>query len=180
MTEKQETILTSALHLFAEQGYHGTSTSKVAQAAGVSEGLIFRHFQSKEGLLSALLELAETKVAELVANMFQNCTPEETILKMLALPFEIEEVDHPFWKLLYSIKWQTCIHSEEIGTPFRNLLVSAFTQLNASDPITEAELVLLINDGSATVLLLHPTQNKEALKSSLLDLYTHKLKSLES
>ena len=42
MTEKQEQILKTALQLFAEKGYDGTSTAKVAKAAGVSEGLIFQ------------------------------------------------------------------------------------------------------------------------------------------
>ena len=49
MTEKQEKIVQSALQLFAQEGYHATSTSKVAKHAGVSEGLIFRHFRNKDG-----------------------------------------------------------------------------------------------------------------------------------
>ena len=44
MTEKQENILKAALQLFAKEGFYATSTSKVAKLAGVSEGLIFRHF----------------------------------------------------------------------------------------------------------------------------------------
>ncbi len=55
MTEKQEKILQSALELFAKEGFHATSTNKVAKHAGVSEGLIFRHFGNKEGLLQAIL-----------------------------------------------------------------------------------------------------------------------------
>jgi len=44
MTEKQEKIIKSALELFALEGYAATSTRKAAERAGVSEGLIFRHF----------------------------------------------------------------------------------------------------------------------------------------
>ena len=51
MTEKQENILNTALELFAKDGYDATSTSKIAKCAGVSEGLIFRHYGSKDGLL---------------------------------------------------------------------------------------------------------------------------------
>ncbi|MFO0954815.1 MAG: TetR/AcrR family transcriptional regulator [Isosphaeraceae bacterium] len=40
-----------AMSLFAEHGFSATSTRKIAQAAGVSEGLIFHHFGSKLGLL---------------------------------------------------------------------------------------------------------------------------------
>lgn len=45
----------AALELFAAKGFDGTSTREIAQAAGVAEGLIFHHFDSKESLASYLL-----------------------------------------------------------------------------------------------------------------------------
>ena len=62
MTEKKEKILQAALELFAKEGFYATSTSKVAKTAGVSEGLIFRHFGNKEGLLHAVLDEGETLI----------------------------------------------------------------------------------------------------------------------
>jgi len=44
------------VELFAERGFHATSTSKVATQAGVSEGTIFYYFKNKEGILGELLE----------------------------------------------------------------------------------------------------------------------------
>jgi len=49
--DKRERILASARELFARQGYGATSTSQIARAAGVSEGVIFLHFESKQGVL---------------------------------------------------------------------------------------------------------------------------------
>jgi AcrR family transcriptional regulator len=43
-------LLTSALDLFATQGYAGTSTREIATNAGVSEALLFRHFGTKAAL----------------------------------------------------------------------------------------------------------------------------------
>ena len=51
----RERILTAARQLFTERGYHGTATRLIAQAAGISEGAIFRHFESKKDLLISLL-----------------------------------------------------------------------------------------------------------------------------
>lgn len=55
MTEKQRRILESAIHLFAEKGFHASSTSEIAQRAGVAEGTIFKHFKTKTNLLYALI-----------------------------------------------------------------------------------------------------------------------------
>ena len=45
MTEKESSIINSAISLFAQEGYDGTSTLSIAKKAGVSEGLIFKHFK---------------------------------------------------------------------------------------------------------------------------------------
>lgn len=52
---RREQMLAAALELFCAQGFAATSTRKIADAAGVAEGLIFHQFGSKDGLL---LELA--------------------------------------------------------------------------------------------------------------------------
>jgi AcrR family transcriptional regulator len=48
-------ILEAAMQCFAKQGYDKTSTEAIAKAAGVSQGIIFHHFGTKEGLFSAIV-----------------------------------------------------------------------------------------------------------------------------
>ena len=55
-TSRQERLLESALELFAERGYAGTSVKTIAGRAGVSQGLLYVHFESKQALLVALFE----------------------------------------------------------------------------------------------------------------------------
>jgi AcrR family transcriptional regulator len=45
------------MRLFSERGFRGTTTKEIAQAAGVSEAIIFRHFATKEDLYSAIIDL---------------------------------------------------------------------------------------------------------------------------
>ncbi len=52
--ESRAGILRTALQVFAERGFHGTTTRELAQAAGVSEALLFRHFPTKNDLYKAL------------------------------------------------------------------------------------------------------------------------------
>ncbi len=54
--DRREQILSVATRLFARQGFQGTTTKEIAQHAGVTEALIFRHFSSKEDLYWAVIE----------------------------------------------------------------------------------------------------------------------------
>lgn len=52
--DTKDKILNSALKLFIKEGFHGTSTSKIANESGVSNGTLFHHFKTKEDLISRL------------------------------------------------------------------------------------------------------------------------------
>ncbi|MEW9501125.1 TetR/AcrR family transcriptional regulator [Jeotgalibacillus marinus] len=54
LTEKQKKIIAAAIESFAEKGYAATSTSEIANKAGVAEGTIFRHYKTKKDLLLAI------------------------------------------------------------------------------------------------------------------------------
>lgn len=56
----------AALVQFAERGVDGVSTREIASAAGVSEGLIYRHFKNKDGLAAALFETIHARIFSLV------------------------------------------------------------------------------------------------------------------
>lgn len=64
--DRKACIREAAIELFAKQGFQATSTAEVAKLAGVSEGTIFYHFQTKEGIL---LSLMEDKMVTILADM---------------------------------------------------------------------------------------------------------------
>ena len=53
--ERRAAIVKAVRRVFAENGFHGTTTRALAEAAGVSEALLFKHFPNKEALYSAML-----------------------------------------------------------------------------------------------------------------------------
>ena len=55
--ERRKTIVAAAVPLFARKGFAGTTTKELAEAAGISEALLFRHFPSKKHLYSEILRL---------------------------------------------------------------------------------------------------------------------------
>ena len=54
--ERRLQILAVAVRLFSERGFVGTTTKEIAQASGVSEAMVFRHFATKEELYAAILD----------------------------------------------------------------------------------------------------------------------------
>jgi AcrR family transcriptional regulator len=52
--ERRAAIIKAVRGLFAEKGFHGTTTRELAAAAGVSEALLFRHFPNKASLFAAM------------------------------------------------------------------------------------------------------------------------------
>ena len=54
--KRREQLLDTATELFAERGYSKTTTAQLAKAAGVTEPIIYRHFESKRELFIALID----------------------------------------------------------------------------------------------------------------------------
>ncbi|MBV8133553.1 MAG: TetR/AcrR family transcriptional regulator [Alphaproteobacteria bacterium] len=55
--ERRKAIVAAAVPLFARKGFAGTTTKELAEAAGISEALLFRHFPSKKHLYEEILRL---------------------------------------------------------------------------------------------------------------------------
>jgi AcrR family transcriptional regulator len=52
--DRRAAIIKAVRRVFAEKGFDGTTTRALADAAGVSEGLLFKHFPNKEALFTAM------------------------------------------------------------------------------------------------------------------------------
>ncbi|MBA9088044.1 AcrR family transcriptional regulator [Fontibacillus solani] len=73
MTEKQLKIIQAAVEIFAEKGFAGSSTSEIAQRAGVAEGTIFRHYKTKKDLLLSIVAPMVSKlIGPFVWNEFKD------------------------------------------------------------------------------------------------------------
>jgi AcrR family transcriptional regulator len=54
--DRRRHLVETAIRLFTEGSYRGTTTAEIARAAGVSEPILYRHFASKRDLYLAALE----------------------------------------------------------------------------------------------------------------------------
>ncbi|MGZ4514560.1 MAG: TetR/AcrR family transcriptional regulator [Mycobacterium sp.] len=80
-------LLDTARARFARQDYRSTTTREIAQAAGVTEHLLFRHFGSKAALFREALVLPFTDFVDEFGRTWQAVVPEETDEGELARQF---------------------------------------------------------------------------------------------
>ena len=63
--ERRAALVSCACHVFAKGSYRGTTTSELARSAGVTEPILYRHFESKRELYLACIEESWARTREL-------------------------------------------------------------------------------------------------------------------
>lgn len=165
MTDKQKSILESALTLFSEKGYSAVSTSLISKQANVSEGLIFRHFKDKQGLLNHLVSVWNDQFQVRITEISSIEKPEQRIQAVMEMPFLINESDFPYWKLVFSLRWQNSELISEYMLILKEMLEDALKELKYTDAVSEADLIMAYFDGFISTVVL---RNDQDLSSRLL------------
>jgi len=85
---RRQQLIEIALHLFATRGFRGATTKAIADAAGVSEAMIFRHFPTKNDLYLAIIQEKTSRhdVDRLLEDLRQSMTAgdDDAIVRQLA------------------------------------------------------------------------------------------------
>jgi AcrR family transcriptional regulator len=74
---RRQAIVEAALRVFAGGSYRGGTTAGIAQEAGISEPILYRHFQSKRDLYFACLDEAWARLREAVEEVVADEPPSE-------------------------------------------------------------------------------------------------------
>jgi AcrR family transcriptional regulator len=92
-------ILEAAFELMAQNGYEATSISQIAKHAGISKGLIYNYFDSKEDMLKALVNHALDEADHLMEDIVDD-DPRQTIENMLRWFFDELRERPEHWRLI--------------------------------------------------------------------------------
>ncbi len=104
--QKKELIMETALELFAENGFHATSISQIAKKAGISKGLAYNYFESKNDILEEIIKHGfEAVYAELDFNQESKVTKDEFI-HFIRHSFDLVRENTQHWKLFFSLMVQ--------------------------------------------------------------------------
>ena len=153
MREKsRENIEKIALELFAIKGYHATSISQIAEKAGISKGLLYNYYKSKEHLLDSVIMKVYEEIMRIV-QMNENLPAEKQIEQMI-----IQTIDHikkniTFWKLYLFLVHQSDVHKklsvlyEKMRDEYMGYVVKLFQEVGSENPTMEALLLGTMFDG---------------------------------
>ena len=64
-----ERITEEALTLFSQNGYNGTSVRQIADAVGIKDASLYKHFKSKQEILESIIELIKNHISDLSDRM---------------------------------------------------------------------------------------------------------------
>jgi len=107
--EKQEHIINAGFQVFGKQGYRKASVGDIANAAGVTKGMIAYYFGSKKNLYLYLVEVSQTRMTQAIK---ERITPDVTdFFEKMKIATEIQLAafrEHPaLIKFLNSIYFET-------------------------------------------------------------------------
>ena len=151
--KSREKIILAAMELFSRQTYHNTSVADISKQAGVSKGLIYNYFTTKEDILNGILDylfaigdqmVAETRAAgtareelrHLIGQVFRFLHQQALISRML-IPLALEMGKFDFINEVIDRKMRD----------YLGLLVQIFKEMQYPDPEMEAWTLGLLFDG---------------------------------
>lgn len=175
---KRSLILNVALEQFAKEGYHNASISNIAKSAGISKGLIYNYFESKEELIRTIIIDGLERIGALMDPDRDGVITKEEMRSFIELAFEMMSRDNHFWTLYYSLLTQSQVLNlvrEKLEATFmlyQDMLSRYFRMLGHEDPDTDAIIFGSLMDGIGLNFIANPgIFPVEKVKNRLIQLY---------
>ncbi|MCA9955787.1 MAG: TetR/AcrR family transcriptional regulator [Anaerolineales bacterium] len=160
--ETRANIIDSAMRLFAQKGYATTTTRNIAIEAGLSVGLMYHYFDSKESLLHAVFDFVMARIDEVITAVLLTHAPGDRLPDLLRAIFDLLTGEQEFWGSLYTLRTQPAI-TAVIGDDFLQrtaLLRGCFSEELAlagnENPELEAYYLYSVVEGAIQQYLLDP------------------------
>jgi TetR/AcrR family transcriptional regulator, repressor for uid operon len=164
--ERREQILMAATAIFARRGFHAAAMDEIAREAGISPGLIYRHFSSKDDLVVALVEEYERGELATLAEARARPTLAAALERFFAAEGPVEE-----WRTTAAVTVEVIAEAlrnrriaavveesdAQIASGLADLIAEAQARGQADpglDPRAAAELLIALADGLLLRLVL--------------------------
>ncbi len=124
-------ILNAALEVFATNGFHAASISMIAEKAGVSKGLMYNYFKSKDDLLKTIIEEGFQLLFTMMEEVNTETDPRKALEKIIRLSIRHTKENLEYWKLFMSLILQSPAQKdvESLMIEFRNKAIKELSDL---------------------------------------------------
>lgn len=153
--EKKELILQTGLQLFATKGYHNVSVSDIAKAANISKGLMYNYFESKETLLSSVVQKGIKDLLEVFDMDKDGVLTKDELSYFIDFTFQSLKENKHFWRLYFMLIMQPDIY-EMVKNEYMSLkervvktAYTFFEERGYEDPECEILVFAAMLDGLA-------------------------------
>jgi AcrR family transcriptional regulator len=119
--EKRTLIMNSALEHFAKEGYHHTTISHIAKHAGISKGLMYNYFSSKEELLSEIINRSMADISGIFDPDREGYLTEREFELFLRKLFNHIRENLAFWRLFYQLLLQKDVREQFLKSYLGNV-----------------------------------------------------------
>jgi len=175
---KKKLIMDTALELFAEEGFHTTSISKIASRAGISKGLLYNYFEGKEDLIKTIIFNGLDNLSKFIDPNHDGVLTKEELRYFLEEFSNVMKSDMHFWMLYFNLFLQPQVlklvekRVTVIIHVYMRMLTSFFETNGYEDPEIEALMLGAILDGIGFHLMLDPENFPiEKVKNRLIKMY---------
>jgi AcrR family transcriptional regulator len=179
----KEVLVQAALELFARYGFEKTSIRMIAQRAGVSLGLLYNYFDSKEALLVTIFERGMQDVLSSFQQADTGTTPEAKLERLIRSSFEILEEHKTFWQVFYSLRAQPGIaeilpkEMLEWHWQIHKQLEQYLRRLKRPNPKASAWVLFAAIDGAAQHWALQKDYPLESVLEAMIETFIGSKKS---
>jgi AcrR family transcriptional regulator len=106
---KRSQIIDAAIECFAKRGYHAVSISELAEFAGISKGLMYNYFKSKDELLKNIFNEIMSVMMEMFDPDNKGLTEREDLQRYLERFFRHLKANIILWKMYMAIFSQPAV-----------------------------------------------------------------------
>ncbi|BBY35621.1 putative transcriptional regulator, TetR family protein [Mycolicibacter minnesotensis] len=144
-------MLDSAAQVFSEHGYLAGTTNRIAEDAGLSIGTLYQYFPNKDAILRALMEQHVETGMTLLAQRTAAGLPDrlDDTLRIFVRAAIDNHCDDPglhrvlFEEAPRSPAFLERLHSlEDMAVASTAALIAQYPEVNVSDPVTAAEVIV--------------------------------------
>lgn len=168
----------TALELFAKSGYHKTSISNIAIDAGISKGLLYNYFSSKEELVVELMKDGFKEVVQFFDIKKADVLSREEMKILISNTLDSVKNNSHFWRLYFSVISQPIVtyaafaEIMELAAPIFKILSDYFSEQGYQNPETEARFFSAMLDGITLNYVYDPeTFPIHQIENRLLNMY---------